>query len=430
MYSRFILRPIKFLWRKIKNTSLKKKILVVLILSAIFGVFYFQKSKSEEKGYIFDTVQRRTITEYVSESGNISTAGTTPIYSPSTGIIEEIYVKNGDLVGIDQALFKVKSTASEDDKAAAWATLAAAQSTLKTAEQTKLTLQASLETARKGVLDAQQDVDDKNTAVSEDPNTYTQNERDSYDSALTTARYTFNVNEKKYLEADVAIRSAQASVTKAALAYESTQDRTILSPTIGTVTNVSVSSGTAVQASSGDTSLSSLGLSAAVDPVLSIANFSSNEIILGLNEEDISKVNVGQVATITADAVDGQEYQGVVTRLDDIGHDNQGVIVYNVYIDILNADTKHKSGMTVDVDIVTHQKSDILTAPNAAIKPYQGGRALRILNKTTNEIEFVPIETGIRGDEYTEILSGVQEGDRFIESLTNDQIERTGPLGF
>ena len=121
---------------------------------------------------------------------------------------------------------------------------------------------------------------------------------------------------------------------------------------------------------------------------------------------------------------------GIVQRRDDIGQDDEGVITYNVYIDIVDPDEELKSGMTVDVDIVTNELADVLAVPNTAVKPYQGGKSVRILNRETDELENIPVTIGIKGEIYTQILDGIQEGDEIVVSLTNDKVERSGAFGF
>lgn len=404
----------------IRNFSWKKRIIFAVVMIVVVAGLVWKSQATDEKGYTFDTVSRHNITEVVSESGNISVAGKTEVFSPTNGIIEEVYVKNGDLVGQDQELFKVVSTATEDDRIAALAALTAKQAALKTAQQNKVTLQAALETARKAVLDAQTGVDDRHDALTNDPNVYSQVERDSIESSLTSARLSFTAAEKAYVEADVAIGAAASALASAQLDYDSTKDRVIKSPTIGTVSNLSVAANNSIQAAGGITNL----------PALTIANFSSNQIILDINEADIAKIMVGQSATIYPDAIDTMEYMGVVSRIDDIGQDSEGVITFKVYVDIVNPDDRIKSGMTVDVDILTQEIANTLAVPNAAIKPYQGGKSVRILNRDSGELENLPVIVGIKGETYTQILEGISEGQEIVVSLSNDKVKRSGPLGF
>ena len=423
---RIITTPPRKLFTWFANTTWKKKAIVIvgiIILSVLIGKRFLSKDNGE---YVIDTVQKRAVAEVVSESGNVSTKGITDIRSPTNGVIEGVYVENGDIVGIDQELFKVVSTATEDEKATAYANLLTAKSSLKTAEQTKMTFEVTLEQKREAVLDARTDVHERNDRLiknTENPDTgekYKQAEIDSIESALTSAIYDFNTAEKKYVEADITIGAEEASLSTYSLQYESTKSRVTKSPTIGTISNLSVSEGDSVDVET---------LTFIPEPVLTIANFSSNSVVLDANESDILKLAVGQKAVVDPDAID-KTYTAVVTRIDDIGTTagSGGVVHYKVYLDIEDVDGKLKSGMTVDVDIATREETNTLSVPNEAVKPYQGGRAIRILD-SKGEIEFKPVEIGLKGKKYTQILSGVSDGEEIIVSLSKK--EKSGSsLGF
>ncbi|HRN96180.1 MAG TPA: efflux transporter periplasmic adaptor subunit, partial [Candidatus Levybacteria bacterium] len=83
-----------------------------------------------------------------------------------------------------------------------------------------------------------------------------------------------------------------------------------------------------------------------------------------------------------------------------------------------------RPGMTANVDIEVDRAADVLSVPNSAVKPYKGGRAVRVENKKTKEIDYIPVEVGIKGDDRTQIIKGVSEGQEIIISLPNDQIQR------
>jgi HlyD family secretion protein len=415
------------MFRWFKKTSWIVKMLVLGFV-VVFGVVIFNRINSKKDDtYVFDMVSPRDVTEVVSESGNITTPGKTDVKSPTNGVIDELFVKNGDIVGVDQELFTVVSTASEDEKATAYANLKAAQSALNTAEQTKRTLEVTLEQKREAVLDARTDVHERNDRLiqdSENPDTgeeYTEAEIKSIESALTSAIQDFNVTEKKYVEADVAIEAARADLKNYTIQYESTKSRTVTSPTIGTVSNLSVSVGDTVRVET---------LTHIPVPVLSIANFSSNVVVIDVNESDIYKLHVGQEALVDPEALDGT-FQGVIMRIDDIGttSGSGSVVDYTVYLELADVDTRLRSGMTVDVDIVTTKLESVLSVPNPAVKPYQGGRAVRVLDDA-GEIQFVPVEIGVKGESYTQILDGIDEGQQIVVSLSSESKQKTNPFGF
>ena len=233
--------------------------------------------------------------------------------------------------------------------------------------------------------------------------------------------------EKRYVEADFAIQTAQAQVYEMQFTYSSTQDRIVKSPTIGTISNLSIGVGDSVTSYSPGVSLL---VAPPESPVLKIANFSTNGVELKLNEADITKLKIGQEASIELNAVENKKYKGRVSRLDSIGTNKEGVITYKVYTDITNPDDNLRSGMTVDVDIITKKLTDTLSVPNSAIKPYSGGKAVQILDTKTKKPKFKLVVVGIKGETRTQIISGIKEGDKIITSLKNEKIERKGFLGF
>jgi multidrug efflux pump subunit AcrA (membrane-fusion protein) len=109
--------------RDFRALALWKKgaiIVIVLLLLWFAGTKVFgQKSMTSQ--YQTATAQRGSIISTVSESGNVSAQSQVDVTSPSTGIIEEVYVKNGETVSEGQNLFKVKATATPQEKASAYA---------------------------------------------------------------------------------------------------------------------------------------------------------------------------------------------------------------------------------------------------------------------------------------------------------------------
>ena len=80
-------------------------------------------------------------------------------------------------------------------------------------------------------------------------------------------------------------------------------------------------------------------------------------------------------------------------------------------------------GLTADVDITVAVMDNILLVPSSAVKPYEGGRAVRVVGDK-GDIEYMPVEVGIRGNGSTQRLSGIDEGTQVIVALKNEQVER------
>lgn len=410
-------RFLRWFW----HASWLKKI-GVIILSLILISVITSPFRAKKTQYTTDTVSRGSITSIVSESGNVTNAGAVDVPSITTGVIQTIYVANGDTISAGQNLFQVKSTASPQDQASAYANYLNAVSGEETAEQNKIGAQASLEQARQAVLTASSNVTTMHNNIGGSKNnpatgqSYTQNDIDSINSALTSARESFSEAEKKYEQAGAPIAAAQASVNSTWLTYQATQDSTVTAPVSGVVENLSVSVGDKVTASSNANAASAMAASSSLSPVLYITTNDTSTIKAQVNEVDIPQLRLGQSATITLPAISNKTFHGNIIKLDTIGTNTSGVITYNAYISITDPSDMIRPSMTADVDIKTAQHSNVLTVSNEAIKPYKGGKAVQVLtNKPApNNLKFVPVVIGIKGINRSEILSGVTEGTKVV----------------
>lgn len=394
---KYLIWPIMALFAIFKNFSIKKKLVVIVIFLIIFILgFNVITNALKQPEYITAQVTLGDLTEIVSESGAISTDSRTDIYSPTNGIIDEVFVSNGDQINQGQELFTVKSTATDDEKKTAYANYQAALIALKQAENTLRDKTAILDT----VLDDVKDHDDDETF------------------AQKQARTTAEVAKDNAFDA---VKIADAQLVALQIAYQATQNATVKAPIAGTVSNLSIVLGSGVSINT---------VLAPVRPVLTIGNLSTTEVILSLSENDIIKVKENQEVKIDVDAINNKLYKGIVKRVDTFGTDVSGVVKYNVYIEVLNPDENLRPGMTADADIITKRLTDILSVPNSAVKPYQGSKAVRVPTDKKNETKLIPVKVGIRGSERTQILEGLSEGEIIILALSNDQVERKGPFGF
>lgn len=411
---RFILACTFWPIRRFIRLSVKKKVIVLIFFIIAFFIGYQALSSSTAKpDYTSATATKNDIVEIVSETGSIATSNKIDIYSPATGIVQDVTVKNGEHVTAGQLLFTVISTASDEEKAAALADYLTAKNTLETANATLYSLQSTMFT--------KWDIF-KELA-----------ESDTYEETNGAPKYNqralpeFHIAEKDWLAAEAnfkkqqgVIAQAQANLKSKQLAYQSTQNASIKAPAAGTVANISVTTEAGVSAYS--PTVSSV-------PLATIANFSSTEVVVPFSETDIAKISPGQSATIEVNSVRGRTYSGTVARVDEIGTTISGVVRYRVYISLSNADDKLRPGMGADIDIITKKEDNVLSVPNSAIKPYQNGKAVRVYNQKSKKIEYVPVEIGIKGKENTQIIKGLSDGQEIVLSLSNEQLKRPGFFG-
>lgn len=177
-----------------------------------------------------------------------------------------------------------------------------------------------------------------------------------------------------------------------------------------------------------------------VSPSTSIATILTQEQIakITLNEVDVAKVQVGQKAMLTFDAIDELSIAGSVSEVDQIGTTSQGVVSYNVKITLSSSDERIKSGMSVSASVITNIKDGVLTVPSSAIKTSSGNSyvdifipALEASQETTGTPSSTPptqtkVELGISDDINTEIISGLNEGDQIVtKTITSSSTTAT-----
>ncbi len=129
---------------------------------------------------------------------------------------------------------------------------------------------------------------------------------------------------------------------------------------------------------------------------------------ISMNEVDVARIKIGQKAALTFDAVEGLTMQGQVDEVDLIGTVSQGVVTYNVKVVFETDDMRVKSGMSVSAEITVDSRQGVLMIPNSAVKTLNNKRYVETAAGP------VDIEVGMSNDTHTEIVSGLNEGDRII----------------
>lgn len=136
-----------------------------------------------------------------------------------------------------------------------------------------------------------------------------------------------------------------------------------------------------------------------------------------LNEIDIAKVKADQKATITFDAVEDLTLTGEVVEVDALGTTSQGVVTYDVKIAFDTQDERIKPGMSMSAAIIIEMKQNVLIIPNSAVK-YQGNSQYVQVMAENNTLGSQQVEIGISNDTHTEIVSGLNEGDKVVTQTT------------
>ena len=204
------------------------------------------------------------------------------------------------------------------------------------------------------------------------------------------------------------IQSASESLRSAEISMQNLQDTmnnyTITAPISGTIIEKDAKVGDAVK--TGDT-------------LCIVYDLSYLEMSINVDELQISSISVGQQVQITADAVPDKTYVGTVTRVSMKGKSDGGTTTYPVTIRIDDTDGL-RPGMNANAEIVVAEAKNALVVPNAAVvrgsyvlvtKDSPSAANADTAMEAPEGFVYVPVKTGVSDDDYTQIVSGIQEGD-------------------
>jgi HlyD family secretion protein len=149
-------------------------------------------------------------------------------------------------------------------------------------------------------------------------------------------------------------------------------------------------------------------------PAIRLDDLSHILIDTQVSEVDINRVQVGQPATIKLDSVAGREYQGTVVEVPEAGQNVQGLVNFNVKVELTNPDEKTRPGMTANVDIVIKKVENVLQVPIEAVRLLNGKRVVYVLD-ANGQPQPVEITLGISSDKFSELKSGnLKAGDQVV----------------
>jgi multidrug efflux pump subunit AcrA (membrane-fusion protein) len=148
------------------------------------------------------------------------------------------------------------------------------------------------------------------------------------------------------------------------------------------------------------------------------------------SEVDINSIQVGQPVNLSFDAILDKQYEGVVNQVPTVGDIIQGVVEFNVLVELLAPDKDVKPGMTAAVNIVVDQLTNTLLVPNSAVRVVDGQRVVYILKD--NQLQQVDVTLGASSDNQSQVLDGnLKVGDKIVLNPPQDLFGSSGgnPFG-
>ena len=135
-----------------------------------------------------------------------------------------------------------------------------------------------------------------------------------------------------------------------------------------------------------------------------------------VDEADIGVVRMGQPSRIKVETFKDKTFEGKVTQISPLGVDKDNVVTFEVKVSINNPGGELRANMTANAEIVLEEHKGILLVPESAIL-YDAQRNASVeipdLSKPKGR-ERISIKTGISNGTRTEVLQGLNEGQKVI----------------
>ncbi len=407
---------------------------IVLLIGAALVFFNLRFRQFTGPTVNVETIESRALEALVSASGKIQPQLSVDISASTVGRVTRLAVNEGDRVDAGDFLLQIDPEALE-------AMVDRSEAGLEAARSGQRQARVAVETARVNVDIAQDNL---------------QRQRDLWASQLTT-RETLERAEN-----DVALRESELRAREIEVATQEQRVRqelaslesvrydltkvTIVAPIDGIVTRRTIEEGETVVVGT----MNNQGT-----VLMTIADLSVIEAEVEVDETDIPTVAIGQHASVSIDAIPDRTFAGRVTEIGNSPIQSSGTqgsqaTNFKVVVTLDDEVPAVRPGFTCTADITTATRAAAVAVPIQAMTVREvtldaNGAIVRRSSRTSvrrgietqvaaaelepgetreeregvfvlrqNAAQFVPVETGIAGERYFEVLSGLQPGDRVI----------------
>jgi len=417
---------------------MKKKVIIAGLVVAVLGAIAwanFAFKRTPGLSVTTEKIERRDLESIVSASGKIQPKSSVNISAETSGKVVGLYVAEGDAVQAGQLLIQIDPKNLETNVQNREANLAAQKSQL---EQTK----ASIENAKVQLTQAQENARraqaqwDNGGLIAKDALERALNDVKMQATNLAVAEQSVLTQLQRIKVEDANLESATYDLNKVRLS----------SPIAGIVTKRNIEKGETAM-------IGTMNNPGTV--LLTIADLSIIETEVEVDEADIPYIKLGQVAKVTIDAFPNKTFPGKVTEVANspiqTGAAATGrATTFRVTVTIEGTVPNVRPGFTCTAVITTATRQKAVAVPIQAMTlrevildekgeiirpptPAPGGKPAPITaapptpapGQTRKEMEgvfiakdgravFVPVETGIAGEKYFEVMAGLKEGDEVV----------------
>jgi len=388
-------------------------VVLVLVLGAAVAISVIQGGAGRGVQVRMEEVTERDLVATVTVSGNVRARRAVDISADVMGRIIELNVEEGDDVSEGEILLRIDPSQLEAAVSRARASLSQAQA--QATQQRANRVRSHRDNERMAALWARD-----STLVS----------RQQVDDAETN------------LEVSQALfEASQFGVSQAEAALDETLDQLaktiILAPMSGKVTRLNVEAGETVVIGT---------MNNAGSLILTVSDLSVIEVVMEVDETDVPGITLGDSAIVELDAYPDRRFSGRVTEIGQSSivppsqTGSSATIDFEVVITLDDPDVQLRPDLSATADIVTATRDDALAIPIIALTVRQEGGDLIEREDTADsrslegpvargqrslELEgvflvnegiatFTPVEVGITGQEFFEVISGLQKGDTVV----------------
>ncbi|MCX2494785.1 efflux RND transporter periplasmic adaptor subunit [Pedobacter sp. PF22-3] len=399
-------------------------LLVVLKLTGVIGGNKTEKVTTEK-------ASDKTVVETVTASGKIQPETEVKLSSEVSGEVVELKVKEGDIVKAGQLLCKVRPDVLQSGYERTVASFNAQKASVAAAQQQLAQNQANFINAE---ATYKRNVELFNKKV------ISASEFDAAKAAFLTAKANLASAKENVTGAKFTLEQTGANVKEAGANLAKT---TIYAPVDGVVSKLSIELGDRI-----------LGTSQmAGTEIMRISNLSSMEVNVDVNENDITRVKVGDKASIEVDAFSDKKFRGVVTEIASsstavgtaVSTSVDQVTNFSVKIRITEEmEGKQQSifrpGMSATVDIEAESLTGLAIPIQAVFtdnvksgdnKNNQGNQEdtdkqkskltdkkvkqyIYTYDAKSKKVKKTEVTTGIQNDQFIIVKSGVKAGDEVV----------------
>ena len=391
----------------------RKRIIIISVVVAVVLLFVGALTAFSRGGTKIDPtklakVEKGDLAKSVVATGKVTPITKVEVKSKASGIVKKLLVEYGDRVKKGQLLAQL-------DKDEIQAQVEQSRASLQSAEANLAGTQADYERAK---VDAEgPDVPllkrqyDRAIEMARD-GVVSESALDDADRNYKMALNKQNVSKAQINVLKAKMAQAQADVVhnRANLAQldEQLSYTDIVSPIDGIVLSRDVEMGDAVS------SILVLGSSATL--VMTLGDTSEVYVKGKVDESDIGKVYLGQLARIKVESFKDKTFNGKVTKISPMGVEKDNVTTFEVRVSINNPGGELKAEMTANAEIILEEHPNVLQIPEGAIIYDKDKKAsVEIPDPKAKEgKKKLAVNIGISNGAKTEVLGGLKEGDQVV----------------